>query len=608
MTAAYDTELQKLSRQPSTLVVISLDRCTRTFGSSPCLATGAPCYNTYQTCKYKAAYNATTQDYKFCCNTTTQPLPGQIIRPYLIDEKYVAQEISPSEALTINQQVDLTMLEEDDDDIWVDPYRVSATLRSAPGGTQAVAAQGGFWRKLRARSPNYINRMVTIKHGFIVPGFTEDDYNTVFTGVFYNLQFAPGEAIVSVKGLLALTDQDYPTKTDGKLDAAMLTTDTSLTLSSGTGTISDVIGLTSQYDTSGYIVIEGEVMSYTGVSVDLGTGQTTLTGLTRGLYQAYGWTAAAAHGATAEVQQAYVLNGNPLDLMVALLESAGIPSGNIDTTLFASERDLWFSSTQFLGILDQPVKIKDLLQELRAQTNTVIWQGDDQLIKVKFLGPNQPGSSYRLITDSNNLVSNTNGSSLTIDDNSIQRITRASIYYDIIATKDISDPSNFQHAAVTLDAEAESATLYNDVKVRTPMYSRWVRTALLGDAYGRLICQKIVARFRDGNRLITFTLELKDEGLALGEIFQLLSQEIVDKDGAPALSYFMVTSKERTGLGTIQYKAAQVSNISTRSAFIAPSTVSRDYDTATDADKQYCYIVSGTSLTFDDGTGPYLIS
>ena len=598
----YAAERAAISRAPVILVTLSLDFCTRTFGTAPCNATGTPCYNTYPTCTFRSAYQITTKDYKFATRGAPNPLPGQIVRPYLEESRYLPQEIVPDEALTLNQSLMLVMADEPDGDIGIDPYRVSPTLRSAPGGSSATAAQGNFWTKLKSRNSNYKNRRVTVKRGFTGAGLAEGDFLTYFTGVLDNIEIdSDGRARLTLKGLLQLTDVDLPKKTDGRLSAAITSGATSFTLAAWTGIDRSSVPAATQYQAAGYIKIDTEILQYTGRSLDTATGITTFTGVTRGLYNPDGWDQAAAHDADAMVQQVEVYEGNPIDLIKSLLNAAGIVDADIDTTGFAAERDDWFPGITFRGILHEPKKIKEYLQELREETLTSLWQGDDQKIKLKFLGPNRPGQSYRLVTDAANIVFQSRKS----NDQQPLRITRASFYYDLFAGKSGSETDHFARAAVVIDAAAESVNEYNEIKARKPILSRWIRHTLTGDDYSRIIAARIVRRFRDGSRLITFEVDLKDETLAVGEVFELATSFLVDFNGAAETIRFQVTKKEQVSPGKLRYTALDTRLVG-RFAFIAPNGTP-DYASATAAQREYAFIADTTTEKMPNGDPPYLI-
>lgn len=84
-------------------------------------------------------------------------------------------------------------------------------------------------------------------------------------------------------------------------------------------TVEDV----SDYPTAGLVVIEDEVISYTGVDL----GNNFLTGCVRGERG----TVAAAHALGKDVDQAQEIEGNPLDILISLLVSSG--GGGVYDTL-----------------------------------------------------------------------------------------------------------------------------------------------------------------------------------------------------------------------------------------------------------------------------------
>jgi hypothetical protein len=66
------------NREPIQYVEIDVDYCTRTYGSSPCLAvlgtTGTrKCFNTYATCQFKSAYVKSAKTLTFVNNRANLP-------------------------------------------------------------------------------------------------------------------------------------------------------------------------------------------------------------------------------------------------------------------------------------------------------------------------------------------------------------------------------------------------------------------------------------------------------------------------------------------------------------------------------------------------------
>ena len=106
--------------EPIRLVYLYLDYCGNVFGTSPCLATGTPCFNTWKTCKYLSAFDNIGKTYKY--SEVDAALPFMGVRPYVKSVKLLPTEIKTN--LTVNARVSVTMVDEMDQDIDTDPYLV----------------------------------------------------------------------------------------------------------------------------------------------------------------------------------------------------------------------------------------------------------------------------------------------------------------------------------------------------------------------------------------------------------------------------------------------------------------------------------------------------
>ena len=104
--------------EPVRLVYLHLDYCGNVFGTSPCLATGTPCFNTWKTCKYLSAFDNVGKTYKY--SEVDAALPFKGVRPYVKSVRLLPTEIKTN--LTVNARVSVTMVDEMDRDIDTDPY------------------------------------------------------------------------------------------------------------------------------------------------------------------------------------------------------------------------------------------------------------------------------------------------------------------------------------------------------------------------------------------------------------------------------------------------------------------------------------------------------
>ena len=120
--ASVSTRTSRSESPPSTnpirLVYLHLDYCGNVFGTSPCLATGTPCFNTWKTCKYLSAFDNVGKTYKY--SEVDAALPFKGVRPYVKSVKLLPTEIKTN--LTVNARVSVTMVDEMDRDIDTDPY------------------------------------------------------------------------------------------------------------------------------------------------------------------------------------------------------------------------------------------------------------------------------------------------------------------------------------------------------------------------------------------------------------------------------------------------------------------------------------------------------
>jgi hypothetical protein len=110
--------------EPIRLVYLHLDYCGNVFGTSPCLATGRPCFNTWKTCKYLSAFDNVGKTYKY--SEVDAALPFKGVRPYVKSVKLLPTEIKTN--LTVNARVSVTMVDEMDQDVDTDPYLLAGRI------------------------------------------------------------------------------------------------------------------------------------------------------------------------------------------------------------------------------------------------------------------------------------------------------------------------------------------------------------------------------------------------------------------------------------------------------------------------------------------------
>jgi hypothetical protein len=206
-----------MTRVPFKLVQLTLDSCSRVFGTSPCLATGTKCFNTYFTCKYYDAYNITPKVYNFIsagikAEEIIKSIPALYpVRPYIKNCDIRATELSDDKTITSQATIDL--YDEPDADIGIDPYREDR------GYANIFSVPGTFWKKFIARNPNWLKGTVKIYDGFL----GDAELAFAFSGKIKDIKInSDGSVRIECSDILeSLNDIKYPVNYGTKLAAAM---------------------------------------------------------------------------------------------------------------------------------------------------------------------------------------------------------------------------------------------------------------------------------------------------------------------------------------------------------------------------------------------------
>ncbi len=566
----YADKLADISRTPVTLVVITLDYCGRTFGVSPCLATGSPCYNTYPTCKYKSAYLKQSKDYKF--TSADAPLPFRTNeRPYLKAVRYLPCEIKDN--LTINARVTIEFYDEPDTDVGIDPYV-----------SQRSSIQGTFWKKLLIRNPNYKGRQVRIYEGF--HGLSEAAFQQKWAGVIENITLEKGTVKIEVVDLLkSLANIEVPPKLDIKNLNNIDATTTTITFTT-------LAGLDSP---SGYVRIGDEIIYYTGVN----TNTNQITGCTRGYFS----TVAAAHRANSKVQKVrYYPPANGFNILKEmLLTDAGIASSYVDTATFDYWRDWPGGEVNFTAIISEPTKLDKLYFEIVDLLDCKSWIAEDLKITIRRNIPNEPERPYFSLSDEANIIHN----STSVDLNEKSRLTRILLYWDKTTLGKIDEIKEYNRLDIAVDADAESANEYGKT-IEKKIFCRWLRSGYMQEETLQQFIKNTLTRqlFRQRNAqpIIALDVELKDSDIKTGSYCRVSTDEVLNIDGTPLTNeIFQVVKRDFKG-SKISLKILKLP--SERFCFISPNNVP-DYDNASDAQREYGYITDNNGL-INDKAGYYI--
>lgn len=563
----FDTLRVKVGRRPITVVELDLDFCSNTYGTAPCTAeldlTGTQkCFNTFKSCQDQNNFVKETKTYKFCTDNSFLPI-GENIFPCIKDIDIAPTQLNPR-GFSVSASVTVTMFDFPHHDRGIDPY--------IDDRDYTARDQGSFFGKLRSRNPYLINRVMRVKTGYV------DNDRTIYTQsrtYFIDRMEGPdanGLVRIIGKDILRFAEAEKaqaPETSQGLLSAGITNSAVSLTLVPA--------GIGSDYPTSGTVRIGDELIDYSGKSGD------QLTGLTR----ARDGTAADAHDADDLVQLCvrYSAATIPDILYDLLVNYAGIDSSYIPLTDWETEADTWLGSFTSSVVLSDPTGVKDVVEEILESTGCALWWDEiDAELKFRVIVPFVPDGEVASLNETLNILAN----SLTVKDLEKERVSRVVLYFNPISQIASLDRKNFLNVEIVIDATSESTNAYGSAATRE-IFSRWVPTSAFAGEVGA----RLVARYYESPREITFRVDAKDATLKTGSLVDVTSRLLQRFDGTNGAVRFIVTEfREVEGSTHYEYKCLQVSANAGGRAFLIAADAQADWTSATDEEKETFMFIS----------------
>ena len=580
---------------PVTVFEIDLDYCTRTFGSGACTASIGgqvlrKCYNTWNTCKLKSAYNKGVKTYRFVTANSDFPVGGNYI-PCLVSASgrsgtvNIAGSDDRLSSLGERAVIDAKFIDFADNDVLTDKYqseRVSGAAQIDEPGYNPFDRLS-FWAKLKARNPNYAGRPCriiqgTIENGVFTPVATRNFIITEIKG-----PDSRGNVTVEAKDVLSLADNDKslaPKAGRGFLSADIIATDSSATLSP--------TGIGSEYSASGFLTIGSEIVRFTR-SGDI------LTFTSRG---ARG-TVAAGHKVNDTVQECYSPRLKRIDAVIKeLLEDyAGIPSAYIPYADWQDECNRWAPNLVLTADICKPEGVAKLIGELAILGVTIWWDDVAQKINLKVNRPPDTDAVYDLSDSKTNI-------SVTQEDRDEDRITRVSFWTVQIDPTKAMSKDNFIRQRLLIDVDAEYVANYNGSRVKE-IYCRWLNHG--DDALVRILSKRFLNRFNRAPVLFEVTLDAKDD-VELAQVLRIDSRVIADESGKSYPALMQVIRRDDIKNGHSLKVKAQKFQFDQRYGYVTEDT-RPVYSSSSAAQKaRGAYFVNDLTLVFGDNTGPDVFS
>jgi len=573
--------------RPIEIVEIIQPLCSRTFGVSPCDATGDACWNTDKTCKFLSALDLSKSlTLRFVNDDVYEWQDNNINLLTESGDYIIAEQVGPATgSLTLVNGVDHLLLVDGASsllfsgettfrllvDVLYQPslaipamqnYQTAPTVlnvasgsrNKSPLGYRAVSNVrikdfpwndigtdpyvstraydpdqiGSFWSKWLARNPYHIGYTLNIYEGLIgqpLSAMTQREY------VIEKIDAGRNGVSITAKDILRkITDTNLtaPYLSRGELASNITNVATAMTVAGAT---------LSDYPEAGYIRINSEVIQYAQRYETTG-GNIYFDGLTRGL----AGTTAAAQSQNDRVQRVLYYNATPFHeiLYDLLVNWGGIPTKYINFADWATAKTTYRPDYNFTAWITDPDKIEELLAEVCLQAVSNLWW--DERVQKILMEPVRPQPSPTLLTDDDAIVAG----SFSIEEKPEERASQAHVYYlQRTPIPSVTEKSNYSRVSVFIDV-LKQVQYGGEPQIRE-LFCRFISTQAIANA----LAQTYLDRFSDVRKEITFDLSAKDAtNVWTGSVVQIRHYLDVDFTGAPRDGEWLITSAEvaRNGL------------------------------------------------------------
>ena len=547
------------TREPLQVVEIIQPLCSRTFGTSPCLATGNRCWNTDATCTFRTALNLTSsvvlrfvhpvahrgpnpadnfmldEADQFLLDETDQPLEveGDMVAfnaataipslmsvstaPTVLNVAAGNDDMSP---LGLRAVADVVIKDHPFNDVGVDPYLSTRTYDPMQ--------QGSFWTKWLARNPFHTGYILRIYDGYAGDAL----------GQMIKREYSI-ERIDASRSQVRITAKDILRRiTDNALSAPALSNGAlSLNLAIGGTSFQAAGAVLADYPATGWVRINNEVIAYTGRA--LVGGNVEFSGLTRGALN----TTAAAHNQFDRVQRVLPYIDQPFQNIIydLLTVWGGIPASYIDKPAWDAEKLAWRDLFNFTAYLTDPVEVQQLVGEICQQAQANIWW-DERTQKI-ILRAQRPNFAPGTISQEGNIIAD----SFSVEEVPKDRAAIVKVYYGLRnPTLSMTDQFSFRAAEAFIDVD--KIAQYNGEAPEKKIFCRWINTAVLARALGGAY----LIRFRDVRKHATFALTANDiADFWTGDIALIRHFLVANPDGSERVQQWLITSAETVEQGGV---------------------------------------------------------
>ena len=350
--------------------------------------------------------------------------------------------------------------------------------------------------------------------------------------------------------------------------------------------------LLDDYDASGTIRINSELLTYTSITDNLdGTFTWAIS------YRATDGSTGGSHTAGDALQlcRRYT-NARYDDILVDLLgRDAGIEYQYLDLENWKAEFDVNLSSYLLTALITKPVAVTKLVGELTEQCASLVWWDERaQVLKMEAL--KQIASIPTLLTEKDDILAG----SFSVSTRPEDRISQVWVHYlQQDPTESLTDPSNYRVTYIdATELAKETKDYYGSAAIRV-IYSRWLPSQSLV----KQTANRLSARYAETPSGIQFDLDAKDRNLWVGDYVSVSHSRLRTNSGALDSSrVFLITSAQETVPGERVRYSADDATLAGFTFSIAPND-QPDFSGDSAIDGFNMFITDNNGLNPDGSTG-----
>jgi len=578
----WQTVAAEPSRVPVQIVEVDLDYVEN---GPATMASGALGYKTPHTTDDAgtSGLEVTTKTRRWMSRHVT-PVGTLSAVPCVSSISISSEEIRVARGLGFFGQATVSLVDFVDDDREEDPFfddvsRAGVNHQSGTYFGKMVARTGGYWS----------GRAIRIIEGWLEDGVYNSSNSLTRNYLIRDIQGpVGGRFTITCAGplqLLNLDQKQAPAASRAKLTVDITDVATSLPAAS-------VDDPDSVMPSDGYIRIGDEVIK----AVLSGSTWT----LTRGQFS----TTEEAHTNGDTIQPClYYENDDITDILQDLLETqAGIDSSLLDLAGWAIEQDKWLRLYNLTGIVSEPTKVMDLVQELLEISACLLWW-DDATGKVTLKALRPALATDHTITDAYHLLGHVTTSRRMED-----RVSSLDVLMVMTsATAQIDEAGSYRIRVVGQSLGAGDLE-HKSAKIQQ-IATRWLDRAQTAVAIRA--SYQTAKQLENGRVTYSFETSAKDAWLQLGDIVDIQSADLIDTEGAVVTTRAMVVKRDIVQTGSKYRYVAEQFVFSGRFAYVTDALVGSlpfpDYDNATADQRDPGWFLSDTDGTLPNGDPPYLL-